>query len=156
MKKLVLLLLMCVASLSISAQVYYYKYLNTINTNGVKTKINNFYSGRDIYMTFVNDGNILAPFTDKDGTNEGFYCTYKGTSNGIITYKGLISDNAAAWGAALMINALLKGYSGGEGKIKFYFSSDYDRLNIEMGNGLIHVLQHYSSPEEEQAPSSLY
>lgn len=156
MKKLIILFFVLAASVSMSAQTYYYKYLNTVNSNGVKTKKENFYHGRDVYMTFVNNGNVLAPFTDKEGTNQGVYCNYTGSNSGIISYRGLNWDNSYAWGAALATYSMLGGFDNNVKNVKFHFSSDYSRLNIELSSGIIHVLERRSSPESEQAPSQLY
>lgn len=163
MKKLIILFFVLAASISLSAQTYYYKYLNTVNSNGVKTKMNNFYKGQDIFMTFVNNGNVLVPFTDKSGTSAGgIYCNYIGSGNGIITYKGFLSDNSYSWGYAMGLASQLGvpiglgADMGDEKRLKFHFSSDYSRLNIELPSGIIHVLERRSSPESEQAPSTLY
>lgn len=158
MKKLVLLFFLAFfAELTAYAQTYYYKYLNSVNPNGVKIKTDNFYRGKDIYMTFVNNYNILAPFTDKEGVSMDFYCKYIGNQNNILSYKGFFNNSPSGYGASLGVYGLIGGSNPTDiGNILFYFSSNYDRLNIKMPNGLIHVLERRISPEDEKAPDSLY
>lgn len=159
MGRIIILFFVLVTSISTSAQTYYYKYLNTVNSNGMKTKMDNFFGEEDIFMTFVNNGSVLVPFTDENGISKGgVYCNYIGSGNSIITYKGFVSDNAAAWGFALGLCARLnfKIKMGDERKIKFHFSSDYSRLNIESPSGIIHVLERRVNPKSEQVPNMLY
>lgn len=159
MGRIIILFFVLVTSISTSAQTYYYKYLNTVNSNGMKTKMDNFFGEEDIFMTFVNNGSVLVPFTDENGISKGgVYCNYIGSGNSIITYKGFVSDNAAAWGSALGLCVRLnfKIKMGDERKIKFHFSSDYSRLNIESPSGIIHVLERRVNPKSEQVPNMLY
>lgn len=160
MIKIIILFFVLVTSISTSAQTYYYKYLNTVNSNGMKTKMDNFFGGEDIFMTFVNNGSVLVPFTDENGISKGgVYCNYIGSGNSIITYKGFVGDNAAARGYALGLCLrlnLISSKMGDETKIKFHFSSDYSRLNIESPSGIIHVLERRVNPKSEQVPSMLY
>lgn len=157
-KVMILLVLLTMLSVESFAQTYYYKYLFSVTTNGVKTKLNNDVLQKGIYLTFAKNKTILAPFTKSDGTSSNsVYSKYIGKSNGIITYSGLMADTYYDMGAAYMMNANIKQDSFQDDKIiNFHFKSDYSRLNIEMQSGLVHVLEKQSSPSEQQAPSQFY
>lgn len=170
MKRLIVFALAFVVAMAASAGLinfkrtssdgtYYYKYVCTVNSNGVKTK-RNFNYGREFFVTFASGMSIAVPFTDENGNGAGFYSRYVGRNGDVITYKGFYLDesspNASAysWGAAEATMAMMGG--GSYKNVKMCFSSDYSRLNIITSVGLVHVLERAARPEEEEAPSSLY
>lgn len=158
------------ATISVSAQTYYYKYLYTVNSAGQKF-IDNSYQSRfnsqsPRYITFSNSKRSVS-LTDANGiSNAGTYYQYVGQENGIREYRlsepefkfanpmtgqmGMTSQEAYNAGAAYMETINMGG-----GTIRMFFSSDYSRINIQSNSGT-HVLQRTSSPDSQSRPNQLY
>lgn len=156
-KVIILLVLLTISSVEIFSQTYYYKYLFSVTTNGVKTRVESLQQ-REVYMTFTNNNSVLAPFTNSDGTSSSaVYSVFISQNDGILSYSELQADTYYDMGAAYMMNANLSQDVYKKDKIRyFHFKSDYSRLNIEMQSGLVHVFEKQSSPYERQAPSQFY
>lgn len=82
MKKIILfltILLGVLISTNSKAQTYYFKYLYSINDNGMKIKhnqINSYFNvGKNSYITFYNNKSIMC-FTKKDGISNNAYFKY--------------------------------------------------------------------------------
>ncbi len=162
--------LLFAATISISAQTYYYKYLYTVNGAGQKfidkSYQSRFNSQSPKYITFSNSKQSVS-LTDANGiSNAGTYYQYMGQENGIREYRlsepelkfanpmtgqaGITPQNAYNAGAAYMETINMGG-----GTIRMFFSSDYSRINIQSNSGT-HVLQRTSAPDSQRRPSQLY
>lgn len=158
MKTFILIVVSFVFSLSVFGQTRYYQYEHSVTPNGIKQKhsgaMDFFINGpHPRYVTFYNHKNFVA-FTWKDGTSSSYY-KYEKTQGDTHIYSGPYWDNAPGFGAASAEIYMLGDTQ--QQKVRLFFSSDYDRLNIKMlGTGITHVLQLSTDPEEMEAPSQLY
>lgn len=150
MKRIILLMAitLLIASQTVSAQTYCYKYLYSTTNDGVKTSL--LEEGLCFHFTFTNNKDKCY-LTNKDGVYDnraGGQNTYKyiGTKNGMLIYKEYYPSNMFRSDHDLL-----------------YFSSDYSRLNWKSGadkvlfnSNTIRVLQFTNKPDEEEVPTELY
>ena len=139
MKKLLMIsTMLLVGVLSVSAQTYYYKYLFSVNTEGVKYMDKMFI--QDGYWTFTNNKGAVYK-SDKSGIKGDYSSTfiYKGTKNGKYVYQYRYDY--------------------------IYFNSDYSRMNYYHGydpnasgywKESTQALDRTDGPEEQHAPTQFY
>ena len=156
MKKLIMIsALLLVGAMSVSAQTYLYKYLYTVDENGVKSQDLNPHVH---YYTFSNnkgtvyrsdkDGNLRktgTPLHLKNTTQTDTY-EYIGVDNGILRYK-MRDYTEFTWGG--IINNV-------EGEAFLLFSSDYSRMNHKWLSNSVDVYERTTEPEKKNAPTQLY
>ncbi|WP_291554330.1 hypothetical protein [Bacteroides sp.] len=141
------LLLSVIVLQEVNAQTYSYKYLYSVNDDGVKVMV----LGKDTKFFFTFSNNKRKCFlTDKNGVYSGGYgqnsYEYIGTKNDMLIYKECNQN---------MFH---------DTQDMLYFSSNYSRLNWKSGydeyspnnSNTIRVLQFMKDPDEEETPSQLY
>lgn len=147
MKKLTtwFLLIFILNCLSISAKTYYYKYIESVDYNGVKSI--RWKKGYGIYITFTDNGcyesdenGCRKTFQTFLGTNYANFYQYIGKKNNINTF--MYKDPNP-------YNTHISYY---------YFSSDYNRLNEPCGAGIYLVTDIYvrSIAPDESSPDNFY
>jgi hypothetical protein len=141
----VLLAVLCLAHTA-NAQTYQYRYLHTVDEDGVKTKG----SGTNVYITFTNSQKNVCYFSDKKGTKSEHEDIYRYVKNQNNTYTYMCDVEAEAkkkypctgnhffdqWGEIKCMNcASVEGYVAGTRfaygttKLYLYFSTDFTRMN---------------------------
>jgi len=124
MKKILLLLVLISAScISVLSQTYYYKWIETVDKNGVRTKREGGY-----YVTFTEK---LCYFSDEKGYKDEHF------SSGVYYYKG-IKDNLRIYEATYNIG----------GNDVLYVSLDYERLNLVNEFDDTHVFVKSDAPKK--------
>lgn len=153
MKKLLMIsALLLVGALSVCAQTYYYKYICTVDENGVRSKSGDYSK----YLTFTNNKGVVYE-SDRNGnalTQKSFVdyheyqCIYNyiGSENGILKYKQ--KD-------VTYIDILGKTKTH-KGTTILLFSSDYKRLNMRISSNCTIVLELVNPSEKDDAPTQLY
>lgn len=156
MKKLLMIsVMLLIGALSVSAQTYLYKYLYSVDENGVKSQ------GNPVkwYYTFSNNKGTVYK-SDKDGNSFGAYGTstfvksstqtdtyeYIGKENGILKYKQK-DYTEITWGGIVQKV---------EGSKFLYFSSDFSRMNLKWLSNSVDIYERVTEPEKQGAPTHLY
>lgn len=139
MKKLLMIsAMLLIGALSVNAQTYYFKYLFSVNNNGVKYMEEMF--KQDGYWTFANNKSVVYK-SDKNGIINEYSATftYKETRDGkyVFQYR----------------------------KDLIYFNSDFSRMNYYhepesydtgMWKRSTQALDRTDGPEEQHAPNQFY
>jgi hypothetical protein len=137
----VLLAVLCPAHTA-NAQTYQYRYLHTVDEDGVKTKG----SGTNVYVTFTNSQKNVCYFSDKKGNREGdFTYRYIKKQDNIFVYKCDVEAEAKKkypctgnlYNLSLCCNncAYVSGLmwaqrdAYGTTVMSLYFSTDFTRMN---------------------------
>lgn len=158
---LLMLLLGLLTSMNSKSQTYYYKYLYSVNDDGMKMEHkhikSHFNVGKDSYFTFYKNKSILC-FTKKDGISNDAYFRYNRTNdNGIHIYNGFYTAGVTGYANALFIRNV---WQIGDADIKICFSSDYSRVNIVAtnydGRIMTFVLERQEYRDDEKAPDTFY
>lgn len=116
MKKFIMLIFLLPGVISINAQVFRYKYLYSVKTNGSKY-VNSLYKGEIKDVKFTNNMQSCF-FCDKDGyPTYNLIADYNGKENNVLLYK-------AEWVSYLLgrVSAFTRHF--------YYFSSDYSMLTF--------------------------
>ena len=150
MKKFFLIsAMLLIGALSVNAQTYLYKYLYSVDENGVKSQKMNPHKK---YYTFSNnsdkDGNLIkigTPLHVKASTETRTF-EYIGKENNIFKYK-LKDYIEYTWGG--ITNKV-------EGNQWLLFSLDFSRMNHKWLSTGVEVYERVTEPEKEQSPTQLY
>lgn len=147
--------MLLVGALSVSAQTYYYKYLYSVDENGVKSQKMNPHKK---YYTFSNnkgtvyesdkDGNLIklgTPLHVKASTETRTF-EYIGRENSIFKYK-LKDYTEFTWGG--VTNKV-------EGNQWLLFSTDFTRMNHKWLSNSVDVYERVTEPEKQGVPTQLY
>lgn len=165
MKKLLIIsAMLLVGALSVNAQTYYYKYLYTVDKNGIRKKT--WSDGYAVYYTFSNNRGIVYR-SDKNGNvmrfddspyarmsalpvRPTYIYSYTGSENGIIKYKLQdVQVPGTGYNYGKMITLT------GDGFINC--STDYSRINVSICSECdVEVYERASEPEKKDAPTQLY
>nr|DAN25932.1 MAG TPA: hypothetical protein [Caudoviricetes sp.] len=141
------LLLSIIVLQNVNAQTYCYKYLHSINDDGVKVMV--LGSNAKFFFTFSNNKKKCF-LTDKNGVYSSGYgqnsYEYIGSKNDMLIYKECNQNMFR------------------NGQDMLYFSPNYSRLNWKSGYdkyspndaNTIRVLQYMKNPDQEDTPSQLY
>ncbi len=147
MNKFILsVLLTIVSTIACFGQTYCYRYLYNVDSNGVKKEV--LKPNTLLYVTFANNGNTCYESNKNGVTAGGYTYKYECTQNNIITYKTIP-------------NFVYNGYSSYNPNEKFYFSSDFSRLNADknMSHFGVYVFEFTANPQEVvggNTPPKLY
>ena len=157
MKKFFLIsAMLLIGALSVNAQTYLYKYLYSVDENGVKSQKMNPHKK---YYTFSNNKGTVYK-SDKDGNSFGAYGTstfvksstqtntyeFIGKDNGILKYKQK-DYTEITWGGIVQKV---------EGSKFLLFSSDFSRMNHKWLSNSVDVYERVTEPEKQGAPTELY
>lgn len=149
MKKVLMIsVMLLVGALSVSAQTYCYKYLYSVNGDGVKSK-NSILSSSYSYITFTNNKNACYS-SDKDGfssqSGPGSKAVYTKTDNGVIEYV----QERVDCGMGIVAG----------GNFIYRFSSDFSRMNswnrFNSDPKRWDVYERTTEPYNKKAPTQLY
>lgn len=153
MKKFFLIsALLLVGTLSVDAQTYYYKYICTVDGNGVRSKSGDY----SRYLTFSNNKNVVYE-SDRKGnalTQKSFIdyheyqniYNYIGKENDILKYKKKDTTYIDMFGKT----------KTDKGTSILLFSSDYKRLNMRITDNMTIVLELVNPSEKDETPTQLY
>ena len=153
MKKLLIIsAMLLVGVMSVSAQTCYYKYICTVDGNGVRSKSGDY----SRYLTFTNSkgvvyesdskGNVLNQKSFIDYHEYQCVYNYIGNENGILKYKQQDNTYIDMFGRL----------KTDKGTTILLFSSDYKRLNMRITSDKAIVLELVNPSEKDDTPSQLY
>jgi len=155
MKKILLLLVLISAScISVLSQTYYYKHIEDVDDNGVKTK-----KSGGIYITFTKSSCYES---DENGYQSGIsdIYHYKETKDNLFVYshdaleKEAEIDRMYAKSGVIGVNVLTMGaWLDGMGKLRyqyFYLSTDFSRLNHCVEKNITEVYIKSDPPKKKE------